>query len=112
MKSACGYRPGRDSVCHVRIGSRRRESKNVLAIRKLIWCVLLYCLALAEGRMYGPELLCPCFCEAVGRAVVRPELPFYPDRGVVGPPHYPDHVVVGLHCVREVGIWCLLIDLR
>ena len=52
--------------------------------------------------MYGPELVCPCVCEAVGRAVVRPELPFYPDRGVVGLPHYPDRVVVGPHCAREV----------
>ena len=52
--------------------------------------------------MYGPELFCPCFCEVVGRAVVRLELSFYPDRGVVGPPHYPDRMVVGLHYVREV----------
>ena len=56
--------------------------------------------------MYGPELVCPCFCEAVGRAAVRSELSFYPDRGVAGPPLYPDHVVVGLHCAREV--WDLL----
>ena len=52
--------------------------------------------------MYGPELFCPCFCEVVEWAVVRPELPLYPDRRVVGPPHYPDRVVVGPHCVREV----------
>ena len=68
----------------------------------MIWRVLLFCPDPAEGRMYGPELFCPCFCEAVGRAVVQPELPFYPYRGVVGPPHYPDHVVVVPHCAREV----------
>ena len=44
--------------------------------------------------MYGPELVFPCVYEAVGRAVVRPELSFYPDREVVGPPHCPDLVVV------------------
>ena len=44
--------------------------------------------------MYGPKLFYPCFCEAVGRAVVRPELPFYPDRGVAGRPPYLDHMVV------------------
>ena len=71
-------------------------------IRRLIWCVPLYCPIPAEGRMYGPELPCLYFYEAVGQAVVRPELSFYPDRGVVGPPHYPDHVVVGPHCAREV----------
>ena len=71
-------------------------------IRRLIWCVLLCCLDPVEGCVYGLELFYPCFCEAVGRAVVRPELSLYPDRGVVGPPHYPDRVVVGPHCVREV----------
>ena len=71
-------------------------------IHKLSWCVLLYYPDPAEGRMYGPELFCPYFCEAVGRAVVRPDLPLYLDRGVVGLPYYPDHMVVGPHCVREV----------
>ena len=101
-KSVCGYRPRRDWVCRVRIGSRHPESGSVLAIRRLIWCVLLYCPGPAEGRMYGPELFYLYFYEAVGRAIVRHELPFYPDRGVVGPPHYHDHVGVGPHCAREV----------
>ena len=52
--------------------------------------------------MYGPKLFCPCFCEAVGRAIVRPELLFYPDRGVVGPPHCPDLVVVVPHYARDL----------
>ena len=52
--------------------------------------------------MYDPELFRLYFYGAVGQAAVRPELPLYPDRGVVGPPHYPDHVVVVPHCAREV----------
>ena len=91
MESACDYRPGRDLVCHVRIGNHRRESKNVPVIRRLIWCVLLSCPGLAEGRMYNPELVCLCFYVAVGRAAVRPELPIYPDRVVVIP-----------YCARKV----------
>ena len=71
-------------------------------IYRSILCVLLYYPGSVGGRTYGPELVCPYFCEAVGRAAVRPGLPFYPDRGVAGPPLYPDHVVVGPHCVREV----------
>ena len=62
--------------------------------------------------MRGPELLCPCFYEAVGRAVVRPELPFYPDRGVVGLPHYPDRMVVGRISRGRYGLRRLLIELR
>ena len=38
----------------------------------------------------------------VVRAVVQPELPFYLDREVVGPPHYPDRMVVIPHYAREV----------
>ena len=91
MKSGCGYRPGRDYVCHVRIGSRHPESGTVLAIRRLIWCVLLYCPGPTEGRMYIPEMFYLCFDVEVGRATIRLELPLYPDRVVVGP-----------HCVREV----------
>ena len=49
--------------------------------------------------MYGPELFFPCFCEAVGRVVVQPELLFYPEHGVVGP-----------HCVWEV--WDLVLPHR
>ena len=79
-------------------------------ICRLIWCVLLYCPGPAEGRMYSPELFYLCFYEAVGRAAVRPELPFYPSRGVVDPPHYPDHVVVVPHCAREV--WALSLPHR
>ena len=55
---------------------------------------MLCCPIPAEGRMYGPKLVCPCVYEAVGQAVVRPESSFYPDRGVVGPLHCPDLVVV------------------
>ena len=44
--------------------------------------------------MYDPELFCLYFFVAVGLAVVLPELPFYPDRVVVGQ----------LHCMMEVCI--------
>ena len=78
-------------------------SRDVLAIRKSIWYILLYYPGPAEGRMYAPELFCLYFYVAVGRAVVRPELPLYPGHVVVGPPHCPDHVVVDRpYYAREV----------
>ena len=77
-------------------------SKNVLVIRRLIWYILLYCPGPAEGSMYNPELFCICFYVAVGWAVVRPELPLYPDRRVAFQPPYPGHVVVGPHYAREI----------
>ena len=48
--------------------------------------------------MYDPELFRLYFYEAVGQAIVRPELSLYPDRVVVGPPHCPDRVVVDRPC--------------
>ena len=43
------------------------------------------------------------FYVAVGQAIVRPELPLYPNHMVVGPPHCPDRVVVDRpHYAREV----------
>ena len=53
--------------------------------------------------MHDPGLFCLCFFVAAGQAAVRLELPLYPDREVVGPPHCPDRVVVGRpHYAREV----------
>ena len=77
-------------------------SRHVLAIRRSILYVLLYCPGPAEGRMYIPELFYLCFDVEVGRAAVRHELPFCPDRAVVGPPHCPDLAVFVPHCAGEV----------
>ena len=52
--------------------------------------------------MCDPELFRLYFYGAVGQAVVRPELPLYPDRGVAIRPSCPDHVVVGPHYAREI----------
>ena len=62
-------------------------SRHVLAIRRSILYVLLYCPGLAEGHMYNPELLYPCLYGEMGQSGVRLELPLYPDRVVVGQPH-------------------------
>ena len=51
--------------------------------------------------MYSRVVL-SLFLGAVGQAAARLELPLYPDRGVVGPPHCPYHVVVVPHCAREI----------
>ena len=103
MESVCGSWPGREYDCCVQLGSRYRMSGHVPVIHRSICSDLLYCPGPAEGRMYDPELFCLYFYVVVGRAAVRPELPRYPDRVVVGPPHCPDRVVVGQpHYVREV----------
>ena len=75
---------------------------HVLAIRRSIWYVLLYCSGPAEGHMYGRGLIYLCLCDEAGWAGVRLELPLYPDHEVVGPPHCPDRVVFGRpHYARE-----------
>ena len=62
-------------------------SRHVLAIRRLIWFVLLYCPGPAESRMYDPELFYLCLYGEVEQAGVRLELPPCPDHIVVGQPH-------------------------
>ena len=52
--------------------------------------------------MYNPELFYSGLYDEVGRSGVRLELLLYPDGGVVGPLHYPDHEVVIPHYAREV----------
>ena len=62
-------------------------SRHVLAIRRLIMRVLLYCPSPVEGRMYNPELFYSCLYGEVGRSDVRLELPLCPDQVVVDLPH-------------------------
>ena len=50
----------------------------------------------------SPEHSCFCLIVEGVQAVVRPELPLYPDRGVAVRPPYPDHVVVGPHYARKI----------
>ena len=87
MESVCGFRPRRDYACHVRLDSPRRVLKHVLAIRRSILYVLLYCPGPAEGHVYDPELSYPCLYGEVGQSGFRLRLPFYPDHAVADQPH-------------------------
>ena len=52
--------------------------------------------------MCDPELFRLYFFGAVGQAVVGPELPLYPDRGVADRPPCLDHAVVVPQYAREM----------
>ncbi len=84
MESICGFRPGCGYACRAPLDSRPRASGHVLAIRRSIWYVLLYCPGLAEGHMYNPELFYLCFYDEVEWASVRLDLQFCPSHVVVG----------------------------
>ena len=77
-------------------------SGRVLAIRRLIWYVLLYCLGFAGGHMYGNGLIYLYLCAEVGLAGVQCELLFCLDHVVVGQPH----------CTMECVFRRLLVKLR
>ena len=80
-------------------------SRHVLAIRRSILYVLLYCPGLDEGHMYNPELSYPCLYGEVGQSGFQLELPFYPNRVVVGQPHFTMLVrVLAPHHRTEVAI--------
>ena len=86
MESVCGFRPGHDYACHVRLGSYHRASGRAPAIHRSTWFDLLYCPGLAAGHMYIPELLYLYLYGEVVWAGFWLELPLYPDRVVVGQP--------------------------
>ena len=65
MGFVCGFRPGRDYVCHVQPDNHRRASGDATVIRRLIWSGLLYFLGYAAGHMCIPELLYFCFYSEV-----------------------------------------------
>ena len=88
MEFVCGFRPGRDYACRVRLDSHRRTSGHAPAIRRSIWSDLLYCPGLAADHVYVPELLYPYLYGEVVWAGVRLELPFCPGHEMVGQPHY------------------------
>ena len=88
MESVCGFRPGRDCACHVRLDSRRRASGHAPVTRRSIWSDLLYCPGPTAGHMYIPELLYLYLYGEVVWAGVRLELPFCPGHVVVGQPRY------------------------
>ena len=70
MESVCGFRPGHDYACHVRLDSRRRASGHAPAIHRLIWSNLLYFLGHVVGHMCMSELLFLRFYGEVMRAGV------------------------------------------
>ena len=74
-------------------------SVHVLAIRRSIWYVMLYCSGHVEGHMYERELIYLCLCNEAGRAGIRLELPLCPGHVVVGQPHCA--MVV---CVRRLVV--------
>ena len=88
MESVCGFRPGHDYACHVRLDSRRHASGHAPAIRRLIWPGLLYSSGPAAGHTCIPELFCLCLYGEVVWVGVRLELPFCPGHKVVAQPHY------------------------
>ena len=62
-------------------------SRHVLAIRRLIWYVLLYCSGFAGGHMYDRRLIYLYLCDEAGLASVQRELPFCLGHVVAGLPH-------------------------
>ena len=83
-------------------------SGHVLAIRRSIWYVLLYCSGPAEGHMCDHELFDLCLHNEAGWAGIRLELPLYPDHVVVGQPHCMMMVwAPAPHHQTEVAIYAL-----
>ena len=84
MESICGFRPGHECDCSVRLDSRCRVSGHVPVMHRSIFSDPLYCPNPAEGRRYVTELFYLCLYGEVVRAGVRLELPLCLIRAVVG----------------------------